>query len=718
MIDKLLEKIRSYNPSFDEKRIRDACEFQVDAHKGQLRASGEPYSIHPFYVALLLAELNMDEDTIIAGLLHDILEDTDHEFEFIEKKFGHDVAVLVEGVTKLKKLKFKTKQENQAENIRKMIMAMANDIRIIIIKLCDRLHNMRTLEYMSEKQQHDKAMETLEIYAPLAHRLGINTIKWELEDLSLRYLEPEIYYDLVKRIEKKRSEREAYINAIIENLHDKISEVDIESDISGRPKSLYSIYKKMYQQDKTFEQIFDLTAIRVIVHSIKDCYGVLGVVHTLWRPLPTRFKDYIAMPKANMYQSLHTTVIGPEGETFEVQIRTWEMHKTAEYGIAAHWKYKENRAAQDNFDEKLTWLRQLMEWQKDLTDSKEFMETLKGDFFSDEVYVFTPQGDVINLPLNSTPIDFAYRVHSAVGNNCVGARIDGRIVPLTTRLRNGNIVEIITSSSSTGPSRDWLNIVQSSQAKNKIRQFFKKEDREVNLVRGRESLEKKVKHLGYRYPEILKDEWLKLIAGKLGFAAIEDLYAAVGYGSVTINQVTSKLRDYYAEHHKDDVKPLPEEVQRSKKKASDQGVNIKGVDNIQVKFARCCTPLPGDDIVGYITKGRGVSIHRADCANVQDADETRLVEVYWTNRESDTFEVEIQVLSIDRSGLITEVTRKISDAKLEIGWMNARKTKDNISVLNITLRVRNQDSLTRLLESIRSVKSVIDVYRVTTKVPK
>ena len=419
---------------------------------------------------------------------------------------------------------------------------------------------MRTLEYMEEEKQKSKARETLEIYAPLAHRLGINTIKWELEDLSLRYLEHDIYYDLVRRIEKKRSEREDYINHIIDHLREKVEEVDIKADIQGRPKSLYSIYKKMYQQDKTFEQIFDLTAIRVITDSIKDCYGVLGVVHTAWKPLPNRFKDYIAMPKPNMYQSLHTTLIGPEGETFEVQIRTWEMHKTAEYGIAAHWKYKENRGSSDNFDEKLTWLRQLMEWQKDLKDSREFMDTLKGDFFSDEVYVFTPQGDVINLPLNSTPIDFAYRVHSAVGNNCVGARIDGRIVPLTTKLQNGNIVDIITSSSSTGPSRDWLKIVQSTQARNKIRQFFKKEDREINLVRGRETLEKEVRHLGYRYPEILKDEWLKQIAEKLGFYAVDDLYAAVGYGSVTVSQVVSKLRDFYQEHHKNDAKPLPEEI--------------------------------------------------------------------------------------------------------------------------------------------------------------
>lgn len=715
MIDQVIQKIKTYHPGFDEARIRDACSFQVEAHQGQMRASGEPYSIHPIHVAMLLADLNMDDDTIIAGLLHDILEDTDYTYEYVAERFGSDVAVLVDGVTKLKKIKFKSKQENQAENIRKMIMAMSNDIRIIIIKLCDRLHNMRTLEYMSEKQRQSKAEETLDIYAPLAHRLGINTIKWELEDLSLRYLEPEIYYDLAKRIEKKREDREAYINDVIRQLHEKLSEVDTAADISGRPKSLYSIYKKMYQQDKTFEQIFDLTAIRVIVESIKDCYGVLGVVHTLWKPLPNRFKDYIAMPKPNMYQSLHTTVIGPEGETFEVQIRTWDMHNTAEYGIAAHWKYKEHKAAHDNFDDKLTWLRQLMEWQKELKDPKEFMETLKGDFFSDEVYIFTPQGDVINLPQGSTPIDFAYRVHTAVGNNCVGARIDGRIVPLTTTLSNGNIVEIITSSGSTGPSRDWLNIVKSTQAKNKIRQFFKKEDRDINIVRGREAIEKEVKRLGYKYPEILKDSWLLQVGEKLGFSSIDDLFAATGYGSITVNQAVSRLREIYAEHHKDDEKPLPEEIVRNRKKAADQGVNIKGVDNIQVKFAKCCTPVPGDDIVGYITKGRGVSIHRRDCSTLMESDAERLVEVYWTNRDTDTYEVEIQIMAMDRTGLLSEITRRISEAKLNVLGMSSRVTKDNLSYINITLAVRNSDSLFRLIDSLKSVRSTIDVYRVRQK---
>lgn len=715
MIKELLKKIRAYNPDFDEDRILDAVHFQEEAHAGQKRASGEPYSIHPMHVALLLTDLNMDEDTIIAGLLHDVLEDTDYTFEYVENRFGHDVAVLVDGVTKLKKIQFKSKQENQAENIRKMVMAMSNDIRIIIIKLCDRLHNMRTLEYMSDEKRIYKAQETLDIYAPLAHRLGINTIKWELEDLSLRYLEPEVYYDLAKRVEKKRSERELYIRKIIEDLQIHLDELHIRAEISGRPKSLYSVYKKMYGQNKEFEQIFDLTAIRIIVDSIKDCYGTLGVVHTLWKPLPMRFKDYIAMPKANMYQSLHTTVMGPEGETFEVQIRTWDMHRTAEYGIAAHWKYKEQKGSHDNFDDKLTWLRQLMEWQKELKDPKDFMESLKGDFISDEVYVFTPQGDVINLPIGSTPIDFAYRVHTAVGNNCVGAKIDGRIVPLNTKLNTGNIVEIITSTASSGPSRDWLKIVQSTQAKNKIRQFFKKEDREINIIRGRDALEKDVRHAGYRYSEILKEEWLQSIADKLGFSTPDDMYAAAGYGSITINQITSKLRELHKEKHRNEAPLIPIEPKRDTKKANEQGVSVKGIDNVQVKFAKCCTPVPGDEIIGYVTKGRGVSIHRSDCQTIANADPDRFIDVYWNNRESDTYQVEIEIMAIDRIGYISEVTRKISDTKLNVISITTRVTKDNIVLINVMIAVRNIESLTRLIDSIRNIKSTIDVYRIHQK---
>ena len=526
MLEKLISRIEQYNPQADMQLVIKAYNYANEAHEGQVRNSGEKYIVHPVNVALILAELNMDTATIIAGLLHDVIEDTNISYEKIVDEFGKEVADLVDGVTKLKKLQYKTKQENQAENLRKMVLAMANDIRVIIVKLADRLHNMRTLEYMTEEKKKEKALETLEIYAPIAHRLGISKIKSELEDLSLRYLDPDNYYDLVEKVAKKRREREAYIQKIISTLDEKLKEMDISSDINGRPKNFYSIYKKMYNQGKEFEQIFDLTAVRILVDNIKDCYGALGIVHTLWKPLPGRFKDYIAMPKPNMYQSLHTTVIGGEGEIFEVQIRTYEMHKTAEYGIAAHWKYKEGFSKSDNFDDKLTWLRQLLEWQADLNDPREFMETLKIDFFTDEVFVFTPKGDVINLPDGSTPLDFAYRVHTAVGNNCVGAKVDGRIVPLNYKLKNGNIVEVITAVNGSGPSRDWLKIVKSTQAKNKIKQWFKQKDRDFNVAKGKEMLEKEIKRLGYKAMDILKEEWIKNAASKVSINSIDDLYTS------------------------------------------------------------------------------------------------------------------------------------------------------------------------------------------------
>ena len=629
MIENLILKIEQYNPQADMKQIIKAYNFAESAHEGQYRNSGEKFFIHPYNVAMILADLNMDTSTIIAGLLHDVLEDTDVTYETLAEEFGEEVANLVEGVTKLKKLNYKTKQESQAENLRKMVVAMAKDIRVIIIKLADRLHNMRTLEYMSDEKKKEKALETLEIYAPLAHRLGISKIKWELEDLSLRYLDPEGYYDLVDKVSKQRKEREAYIQFIIDMLKTKIDEMEIPCEISGRPKSFYSIYRKMVYQNKNFEQIFDLTAIRVIVDTVKDCYGVLGIVHTMWKPIPGRFKDYIAMPKPNMYQSLHTTVIGPQGEPFEVQIRTWEMHRTAEYGIAAHWKYKEGTIKADNFDEKLTWLRQMLEWQKEMKDPKEFMESLKIDFFTDEVFVFTPKGDVINLPNGSTPIDFAYRVHTAVGNNCVGAKVDGRIVPLDYKLKNGNIVEVITSANSTGPSRDWLKIVKSSQAKSKIRQWFKREERDLNIVKGKDILEKEVKRQGYKLTEMLKEDWLKSIASKLSLSSVDDLYAGLGYGSITLSQVIPKLKEFHKDYYKlRDEKNLLESNSNvyapKKENRFTQGVTVKGVDNIKVRFSKCCNPVPGDEIVGYITRGRGVSVHRKDCPNIKAVSYTHL----------------------------------------------------------------------------------------------
>lgn len=720
MIENLILKIEQYNPQADMKQIIKAYNFAESAHEGQYRNSGEKFFIHPYNVAMILADLNMDTSTIIAGLLHDVLEDTDVTYETLVEEFGEEVANLVEGVTKLKKLNYKTKQESQAENLRKMVVAMAKDIRVIIIKLADRLHNMRTLEYMSDEKKKEKALETLEIYAPLAHRLGISKIKWELEDLSLRYLDPEGYYDLVDKVSKQRKEREAYIQFIIDMLKTKIDEMEIPCEISGRPKSFYSIYRKMVYQNKNFEQIFDLTAIRVIVDTVKDCYGVLGIVHTMWKPIPGRFKDYIAMPKPNMYQSLHTTVIGPQGEPFEVQIRTWEMHRTAEYGIAAHWKYKEGTVKADNFDEKLTWLRQMLEWQKEMKDPKEFMESLKIDFFTDEVFVFTPKGDVINLPNGSTPIDFAYRVHTAVGNNCVGAKVDGRIVPLDYKLKNGNIVEVITSANSTGPSRDWLKIVKSSQAKSKIRQWFKREERDLNIVKGKDILEKEVKRQGYKLTEMLKEDWLKSIASKLSLSSVDDLYAGLGYGSITLSQVIPKLKEFHKDYYKlRDEKNLLESNSNvyapKKENRFTQGVTVKGVDNIKVRFSKCCNPVPGDEIVGYITRGRGVSVHRKDCPNIKDlASHERYIEVEWVTNEKASYQAEIQIKASDRPGLLTDITQRITDANLTVTSLNARTNKEKLVVMNITLETKDVEQLKDLMKKIKRIKGVIDVYRVTT----
>ena len=719
MIENLLLKIEQYNPNVNVEQIIKAYNFAESAHEGQFRNSGEKFFVHPYNVAMILTDLSMDATTITAGLLHDVIEDTEVTYDTLVVEFGQEVADLVEGVTKLKKLQYKTKQENQAENLRKMVMAMAKDIRVIIIKLADRLHNMRTLEYMSEEKKKEKAIETLEIYAPLAHRLGMSKIKWELEDLSLRYLDPEGYYDLVDKVSKRRREREAYIQRIINDLDEKLEEMYISRDISGRPKNFYSIYKKMVYQNKSFEQIFDLTAIRVIVDSVKDCYGVLGIVHTMWKPIPGRFKDYIAMPKPNMYQSLHTTVIGPEGEIFEVQIRTWDMHRTAEYGIAAHWKYKEGTVKTDNFDEKLTWLRQLLEWQKDLKDPQEFMETLKIDFFTDEVFVFTPRGDVINLPNGSTPIDFAYRVHTAIGNSCVGAKVDGRIVPLDYKLKNGNIVEVLTSSSSTGPSRDWLKIVKSSQAKTKIRQWFKREERGLNINRGKEMLEKEIKRQGYKFTDILKEDWLKNIANKLSLNTSDDLYAALGYGSVTLSQVIPRLKEFYREYYKIDDDRMgidqktKEQPLHKKEKKVTQGISIKGVDNIKVRFSKCCNPVPGDEIIGYITRGRGVSIHRKDCPNISDlTGQERFIDVEWDNSEKAEYPVEIQIKATDRSGLLTEITQRITDSNISLLSLNARTNKEKLVLINMTLEIKDTDQLSDLMKRIKKLKGVIDVYRV------
>ncbi len=716
MFEELAEKIRAYSPNANFEFIKKALVLAYESHKGQFRSSGEPYIIHPFNVALILTELNMDTATIIAGLLHDVIEDTSISYDEVKDEFGADIADLVDGVTKLKKLKYESKEEKQAENLRKMVLAMAKDIRVIIVKLADRLHNMRTLEYMTDEKKKEKALETIEIYAPLAHRLGISKIKWELEDLSLRYLEPEKFYDLVKKVNMRRAEREELIDQIIVELKENLNALGIENEISGRPKNLYSIYKKMHIQGKAFDEIYDLSAIRILVDDVKDCYGVLGVVHTLWKPIPGRFKDYIAMPKPNMYQSLHTTVIDSNGEIFEVQIRTYEMHRTAEYGIAAHWKYKEGVTTPENVEgDNLTWIRQMLEWQKDSTDPTDFMEMLKIDFFTDEVYVFTPGGDVINLPEGSTPIDFAYRIHSQVGNTCVGSKVNGRIVPLNYQLKNGNIVEIITNPNSS-PSLDWLKIVKSNQAKNKIRQFFKVKDKDKNIELGKEMVEREIKRHNLAPSKLLKEDWLLAIADKLGIKNTPDLYASVGYGTTTSNQVVTKLIERYSkENAVKDITVEDVKVVKKKPRHGSVGVKIKGVDNIKIRFAGCCNPLPNDRIIGFVTMGRGVSIHRIDCPNIiQESDRSRFLEVEWDNENNSSYSAEIAIKASDRGSLLAEVTNRISNSKIPLTGLNARTDKDRIANINIILEIHDIVELDRLLDSLRGIKGVLEVYRVTS----
>ena len=601
MTKELIEDVKEYNPDVNEDLIKDALDLAYEMHDGQKRNSGEDYIIHPFHVSKILTELHMDTATIVAGLLHDVVEDTDYTLEDIEKRFGADVAHIVDGVTKLTKISYKTKEEKQAQNIRKMVLAMANDIRVIIVKLADRLHNMRTLEYMTEEKKKEKASEVIEIYAPLANRLGISKLKWELEDLALRYLDYDGYYDLVDRVNKRRSEREELINNIINTLYKNLEEVNIKAEIKGRPKNLYSIYKKMNVQGKSFDEIYDLSAVRIMVNDLKDCYGALGVVHNLWKPIPGRFKDYIAMPKSNMYQSLHTTVIDDHGEIFEVQIRTYEMHEVAEFGIAAHWKYKESGSSVVNTarEDRMTWLRQMLEWQQEQTDPEEFMEGLKVDFFTDEVFVFTPKGDVLGLAEGSTPIDFAYMVHTQVGHTCVGAKVNGKIVPLDYKLHNGNIVEIITDKNS-GPSLDWINIVKSSKAKNKIRQHFKVQDKERNIIIGKEMIEQEIKRFNLNPKNVLKEEWLKELVDKHKTKTIDDFYAAVGYGTISTKHVAAKLiQNYESTREVSDEEVLKRSRKKPQKKKHGLGVIVQGADNLKLRMAGCCNPVPGDSIVGF-----------------------------------------------------------------------------------------------------------------------
>jgi len=718
--NKLIEKIKDYDPNCNLEMIEKAYKLSSKAHEGQQRVSGEPYIIHPLEVAYILAEMEMDCTSIVAAILHDTVEDTNCTYDTIKEQFGEEVANLVDGVTKLSKIPYTTKEELQAENFRKMFLAMAKDIRVILIKLADRLHNMRTLKFKAKEKQIEIANETLEIYAPLAHRLGISKIKWELEDLCLRYLNPTQYYELVEKIAKKRKEREEYIKQIINTLYEKIDELGITANIDGRPKHFYSIYNKMVKQNKTLDQIYDLFAVRIIVDSVKDCYSILGLVHELYKPMPGRFKDYIAMPKPNMYQSLHTTLIGPEGLQFEVQIRTWEMHRVAEYGIAAHWKYKEGRSVASDLDNKLAWLRQMMEWQKELKDPDEFMETLKIDLFTDEVFVFTPKGDVINLPAGSTPIDFAYSIHSAIGNKMMGAKVNGVIKNLDYTLQNGDIVEILTSSSVHGPSPDWIKIAKSSQARNKIKQWFKKEKREENIAKGKEAVEKEIKKLGLTQSQLFRSEWLEPILRKHRYNSLDDLYASIGYGGISASRVVSRLKDEFKKTLK------PEEIEalfheessqkkdvKRKKPAAEHGIIVTGIDNCLIRISKCCNPVPGDPIIGYITRGRGVSVHRKDCPNVQSSSEVenRFIGVSWYTAENASYNADITVEANDRTALLMDITNTIAEEKIPLKAINARTTKYNTAVMNITLEINNTEQLDKIIRKLRKVDSVFNVTR-------
>lgn len=733
----LIDKIKTYHPSDDFSMVEKAYKLAVEAHKEQKRKSGEPYIIHPLKVAYILAELELDMETITAGILHDIIEDTPYTYEDIAHLFSEEIAALVDGVTKLGKLSYTTKEEAQAENYRKMFLAMAKDIRIILIKLADRLHNMRTLNYMTPEKQREKAQETLDIYAPLAHRLGISKIRSEMEDLCFKYLNPDAYFDLAAKIQKKKEERDQFVQSMVQELQTKMNEAGIKGKVYGRTKHFFSIYKKMVNQNKTLDQIYDLFAIRALVDSVKDCYAVLGIVHTAYTPMPGRFKDYIAMPKPNMYQSLHNTLIGPHGQVFEVQIRTWEMHRTSEYGIAAHWKYKEGRAneksskAQKSEEAKLAWLRQIMEWQKDMSDNKEYLDTIKLDLniYSTQVYAFTPQGDVIQLTKDSTPIDFAYMIHSAVGNKMVGARVNNKIVPLDHKIQNGDIVEIITSQNSKGPNRDWLAIVKTAQARTKIKQWFKKEEKEENIIRGREMILADIKKKGYQPQDLLRPEWEEIVLVKYDFKTWDALLAAVGYGGMKEGQVVNRLKDEYLKEKRktqtaeDALKDFEKTIDQKpvKKHKSKSGVVVEGIGDVAVRFSKCCSPVPGDEIIGFVTRGRGVTIHRTDCINVinlSNEERGRLINAEWDTQfakgESNTsYLAELKVVANDRVGLIVEISRQLADDDISVKGFNVRTTKDMQAILNVTIEIKTKEQLERVVTRLKNLRDVTEVERVS-----
>ncbi len=736
LYQELIASVKKYHPSTDISLIEKAYKTADTAHKGQVRKSGEAYIIHPLCVAIILAELELDKETIVAGLLHDVVEDTVMTEEEIASEFSEEIALLVDGVTKLGQLSYDAdKVEVQAENLRKMFLAMAKDIRVILIKLADRLHNMRTLKYMTPEKQKEKARETMDIYAPIAQRLGISKIKIELDDLSLKYLEPEAYYDLVEKVALRKSVRDDYVQSLVKEVSKHIENAGIKAQIDGRAKHFFSIYKKMVNQHKTLDQIYDLFAIRIIVDNVKDCYAALGVIHEMYKPIPGRFKDYIAMPKPNMYQSLHTTLIGPTGQPFEIQIRTFEMHRTAEYGIAAHWKYKEAAnnggtvATTKSEEEKLSWLRQILEWQKDMSDNKEFMSLLKSDLnlFSDTVFCFTPSGDVKNLPTGSTPVDFAYSIHSAVGNKMIGAKVNGKLVPIDYEIQNGDRIEIITSQNSKGPSRDWLNIVKSTQAKNKINQWFRSELKEENIVKGKELIAQYCKAKSINLTDINKPEYQSKVMRKYGFHDWDSALATLGHGGLKEGQVVNKMLEEYRKDHPiqlTDEDVLNNVSSENKDKAvpqkSKSGIIVKGLYDVAVHFSKCCSPVPGDEIVGFVTRGRGVSIHRTDCINIMNLSElekVRLIDAEWQQGaeqgDNGLYLAEIKIFGNNRTGLLVDITRIFTEREIDISSINSKTSKQGVATISISFNTKGKEELSSLIEKIRQVESVIDIERTT-----
>ena len=721
-IKEIIERVKKNKRWPDVKIIQKAYNYALEKHGTQLRKSGEPYIIHPTNVAYTIAELGLDEQTICAALLHDVVEDTDATYEDIEREFGKEIADMVDGVTKLKQIGHASIEENQVENYRKMFLAMGKDIRVIIIKLADRLHNMKTLEFLRRDRQIAISTETMQLYAPLANRLGLYSMKWELEDLSFKYLYPKEYDELIKGIEQKREERLRFIEKIMDDIRQQLKKEHIEAEVTGRAKHLYSIYRKMQRDNKTLDQIYDLFALRIIVNSVKDCYAALGVVHEMYSPMPGRFKDYIAVPKTNMYQSIHTTLLGEKGTPFEVQIRTWDMHRIAEYGIAAHWAYKEasyfgKKQSVKVEEDKLAWLRETLEWQKDMQDPQEFLDTLKTELFEDEVYVFTPKGAIKVLPRGATPIDFAYAIHAEIGHHMTGCKINSRMMPIITPLKNGDIVEILTSDNSKGPSRDWLKFVKSTSAKNKIQSWFKKAQKAENIEKGKELIEKELKRIGMTHTSLFKQEYIEPMLERYKYKNLDEMYAAVGFGAnSSVKIIARMLQEYRKEHQEEDIEEKMEQLNKQKEKKqkpSSSGVVVKGIDNCLVKLSKCCNPLPGDEIVGYITKGRGVSVHRKDCVNVKDllTEENRMIDVKWYEETKENYNVNIEVLANDRGGLLIDVLNAIKETKAKLMGVSTKTTKDRIAIMDINIEVENIEELNKVIRTIRKVDSVYEVRR-------